>query len=485
MGRRLLAVALRPTAYSLQPVLKLRILIVDDDANTLAQLARAFRMEGLEALIADSAERALELLRREKLDAVVSDVVMPGTSGLQLLDAIGRERPELPVVLVSGQATIEMAVQATRSGAVDFLEKPVSAQKLLLTVENAVRLRRLEEENRELRRQVGDGDLLFRSPAMARVAEQVELVAPTDSAVCILGETGAGKELVARAIHRAGPRRDNPFVKLNCAAVPAELIESELFGHEKGSFTGAISRHIGKFEAAEGGTLFLDEIGDMPAAMQAKLLRVLQEREFERIGSNHVITANVRVIAATNKDLHKLMAAGHFREDLFHRIHVFPIAVPPLRDRPEDVPLLAEHFARQVAARNHWKQARITPEGLNRLARYRWPGNVRELQNAVERALILARGGEISGALIDQLLGGGAAASAGPGARHGFRGRPLKETMDEIEREVVLDALEKHAYQIARTARALGLERSHLYKKCQQLGIDLRSLRSRDLRPET
>ena len=348
--------------------MKLKILIVDDDPNTLAQLARAFRMEGLEAVVAESAETALQRLRENGVDAVVSDVVMPGTSGLELLEAIRRERPDLPVVMISGQATIEIAVRATRSGAIDFLEKPVSAQKLLVTVENAVRLRRLEEENVELRRQmggqVGDGKLLFRSPAMQQVASQVELVAPTDSTVCILGETGVGKELVARAIHRASQRRDGPFVQLNCAAVPAELIESELFGHEKGSFTGAVSRHIGKFEAANGGTLFLDEIGDMPAPMQAKLLRVLQERQFERIGSHRMISADVRVVTATNKDLRRLIAAGQFREDLLHRIYVFPVAVPPLRERLEDVPLLAEHFAREIALRNNWKEARIAPEAL-------------------------------------------------------------------------------------------------------------------------
>ncbi len=461
--------------------MRLKILIVDDDPNTLAQLARAFRMEGLEAVVADSAEKALERLRAETLDAVVSDVVMPGANGLELLEAIRRERPDLPVVMISGQATIEMAVRATRSGAVDFLEKPVSAQKLMVTVENAVRLRRLEEENRELRRQVGDGELLFRSAAMQRVASQIEMVAGTESAVCILGETGVGKELVARAIHRASSRRDGPFVKLNCAAVPAELIESELFGHEKGSFTGAISRHIGKFEAAARGTLFLDEIGDMPAPMQAKLLRVLQEREFERIGSNRVMTADVRVIAATNKDLRRLISAGQFREDLFHRIYVFPIAVPPLCERREDVPLLAEHFAREIAQQNNWKDARIAPEALEKLARYGWPGNVRELRNVVERALILARGGEITGALVDELLGAAPAAAPAAAGRHTAPSsggdRPLKETMDQIERQVVLEALERHGYQISQTARALGLERSHLYKKCQQLGIDLRALR--------
>ncbi len=462
--------------------MKLKILIVDDDPNTLAQLARAFRMEGLEAVVAESAETALQRLRENGVDAVVSDVVMPGTSGLELLEAIRRERPDLPGVMISGQATIEIAVRATRSGAIDFLEKPVSAQKLLVTVENAVRLRRLEEENVELRRQMGDGELLFRSPAMKQVASQVELVAPTDSTVCILGETGVGKELVARAIHRASPRRDGPFIQLNCAAVPAELIESELFGHEKGSFTGAVSRHIGKFEAANGGTLFLDEIGDMPAPMQAKLLRVLQERQFERIGSHRMISADVRVVTATNKDLRRLIAAGQFREDLLHRIYVFPIAVPPLRERLEDVPLLAEHFAREIALRNNWKEARIAPEALERLVRYGWPGNVRELRNVVERALILARGGEIAGPLVDELLGTAPGASGRASSRDsgqfGFRGRPLKETMEEVERQVVLEALEQHGYQIAPTARTLGLERSHFYKKCRQLSIDLRTLRS-------
>ncbi len=459
--------------------MKLKVLIVDDDANTLAQLSRAFRMEGMEAAVADSADKALERLREQSFDAVISDVVMPGTSGLDLLDTIRRERPGIPVVMISGQATIEMAVRATRSGAVDFLEKPVSAQKLAVTVENAVKLRRLEEENRDLRRQLGDSDLVFRSEPMRRVASQIEMVAATESAVLILGETGVGKELVARAIHRASPRRDGPFIKLNCAAVPAELIESELFGHEKGSFTGAISRHVGKFEAAERGTLFLDEIGDMPAPMQAKLLRVLQEREFERIGSNKTITADVRVVAATNKDLRKMMAAGQFREDLFHRICVFPIPVPPLRDRLDDIPPLAEHFTREIAERNNWTQSRLAPDSVEKLSRYSWPGNVRELRNAIERALILARGGEVGGAVIEEVLGAGQAfAPPRPAAGVIPAGdRPLKETMDDLERQVVLSALDRHAYHISQTARALGLERSHLYKKCQQLGIDLRALK--------
>jgi DNA-binding NtrC family response regulator len=457
----------------------MKVLIVDDDPNTLAQLSRAFRMEGQEAVVADSAAKALERLREDQPDAVVSDVVMPGTSGLELLESIRQVRPDVPVVMISGQASIEMAVRATRSGALDFLEKPVSAQKLLVTVENAVRLRRLEDENRELRKLAGDGDLVFTSLAMKKVAEQVEMVAPTESVVCILGETGVGKELVARAIHNASPRHQGPFVKLNCAAVPGELIESELFGHEKGSFTGAISRHIGKFEAAQKGTLFLDEIGDMPAPMQAKLLRVLQEREFERIGSHQPITADVRVVAATHRDLRAMIARGQFREDLYHRIFVFPISVPPLRQRPEDIPLLAGHFAAEIAARNHWKAASLAPDALDRLRGLPWTGNVRELRNVIERALILARGGEITARLISEMLGGAppAPAASSPSPAAGLTDRPLKETMDGLEREVVLAALERHGYSMTQTARALALERSHLYKKCQQLGIDLRAVK--------
>src|SRR5213592_2131798 len=332
-----------------------RILIVDDEASTLASLSRAFRLAGYDAVVCDSAARAIDLLRHERFDLVFSDVVMPGKDGLAMLAELRDIGVATPVIMISGQATIDMAVRATRLGAVDFLEKPVSTEKLLLTVENTLRLARLEEENRQLRRRVGRHELVWKSDVMQRVMAQVDRVAPTESRVCILGETGTGKELVARAVHERSARRERPFVTVNCAAVPTELIESELFGHEKGAFTGAAARHLGKFEQADGGTLFLDEIGDMPLAMQAKLLRVLQEGELERIGGERPVAVNARVIVATHRDLDLLVQQGTFREDLYHRIFVFPIVMPSLRDRTEDIPVLAEHFARQVAEQNGWK----------------------------------------------------------------------------------------------------------------------------------
>src|ERR1022692_10095 len=441
-----------------------RFLIVDDDANTLASLSRAFRLAGEEATIADSGPRALELLRSQSFDLIFSDVVMPGMDGIALLGKIRAMGVTTPVVMISGQATVDMAVRATKLGAVDFLEKPLSSDKLLLTAENALRMVRLERENRELRQRTGGHEIIWTSDAMRRVMAQVERVAAGESRVCILGETGTGKELVARAVHEGSARRKGPFVTLNCAAVPQELIESELFGHEKGAFTGATSRHLGKFEQAHGGTLFLDEIGDMPALMQAKLLRVLEQKEVERIGSDHSIQVDVRVIVATHRNLDELVKKGEFRQDLYHRIFVFPITLPPLRDRSDDIPLLVDYFARAVAEQNDWKAREITADAYAELKRYSWPGNVRELRNVVERLLLLSDDRVDLGTVRQALP----LAEAPPNLSTGN----LSERMDAHEREVIVAELKKHAYKMSDTARALGLERSHLYKKCQQLGID-------------
>src|SRR4051794_24938528 len=368
------------------------LLIVDDDANTLASLARAFRLAGHEATVCDNAARALELLKSQPFDMMMSDVVMPGRDGLALLEDVRNAGIALPVVMISGQANIEMAVRATRLGAADFLEKPLSTDKLLLTVDNVLKLKRLEEENRELRQRVGKHEIVHQGEAMRRVMAQVDRVAASEARVCILGETGTGKELIARAVHERSPRRGNAFVTLNCAAVPGELIESELFGHEKGSFTGAASRHIGKFEQAHKGTLFLDEIGDMPMVMQAKLLRVLEERLVERVGGDRPITVDVRVVVATHRNLDELVKKGVFRQDLYHRVYVFPIVLPALRERADDIPALVDHFAAQVADQNGWKVKAFEPDAIRELQRYSWPGNVRELRNVVERLLLLADG---------------------------------------------------------------------------------------------
>ena len=456
-----------------------QLLIVDDDANTLASLARAFRMAGHEATVCDNADRALELLKSQPFDLMMSDVVMPGKDGLVLLEETRAAGLNLPVIMISGQANIEMAVRATKLGAKDFLEKPLSTEKLLLTIDNTLHLKRLEAENRELRQRVGKHEIVHSGEAMRRVLAQVDRVAASESRVCILGETGTGKELIARALHERSAHRSQPFVTLNCAAVPGELIESELFGHEKGSFTGAVSRHIGRFEQANHGTLFLDEIGDMPLVMQAKLLRVLEEGQVERVGGDRSIPVNVRVIVATHRNLDELVKKGSFRQDLYHRIYVYPLVLPPLRERTEDIPALVSHFAAQVAAQNGWKTQLFTPDAIRELQRYSWPGNVRELRNMVERLMLLAEG-QVDAPTVRLALPQVDGAVPTPGASANgaprFEG-PLSQRVDAFERDQILSELKRHNQRMTDTARALGLERSHLYKKCQALGIDLRAMR--------
>jgi DNA-binding NtrC family response regulator len=449
------------------------LLIVDDDPSTLASLARAFRLAGHEATVCDNAARALDLAKSQAFDMMLSDVVMPGKDGIALLEDLRSLGITLPVVMISGQANIEMAVRATRLGALDFLEKPLSTDKLLLTVDNVLKLKRLEDENRDLRQRVGKHEIVHSGERMKLVMAQVDRVAASETRVCILGETGTGKELIARALHERGPRKDGPFVTLNCAAVPAELIESELFGHEKGSFTGAASRHLGKFEQANHGTLFLDEIGDMPILMQAKLLRVLEERQVERVGGDRTIPVDVRVVVATHRNLQELVKKGVFREDLYHRIYVFPLSLPPLRERDGEIPALVAHFAAQVCEVNGWKPKVFLPDAIQELQRYSWPGNVRELRNMVERLLLLADGA-VDGALVRLALPAaeGDAQSAGV-AQSG----PLANRTDAFEREQILAELKRNHQRMTDTAKALGLERSHLYKKCQALGIDLRAMR--------
>jgi len=455
--------------------LKAHLLIVDDEANTLASLSRAFRLAGHEATVCDNAAKALELAKAQHFDLIFSDVVMPGKDGLTLLEELKQQGVSAPVVMMSGQAHIEMAVRATRLGALDFLEKPISSDKLLLTVENALKLRRLETENRQLRQRLGKHEIVWKGDAMKRVMAQLERVAASESRVCILGETGTGKELVARTIHGRSARADELFITLNCAAVPAELIESELFGHEKGSFTGASGRHIGKFEQADQGTIFLDEIGDMPLNMQAKLLRVLEEGEVERIGGDKPVAVNVRVIVATHRDLEARVREERFRQDLFHRIFVFPLVLPPLRERREDIPTLVEHFAAQVCTQNGWKPVPFTDEAMQALQSYAWPGNVRELRNMVERLMLLATESQVDLATVQSALpktsSGATASTTTP------LSGPLAERVQSFEREVILAELRRTHQNMSLAAKALGLERSHLYKKAEQLGIDLRALR--------
>jgi two-component system nitrogen regulation response regulator NtrX len=424
----------------------------------------------------DNAVRALELAKDRCFDLILSDVVMPGRDGIALLEDLRTNGVTSPVVMMSGQAHIEMAVRATRLGALDFLEKPISTDKLLLTVDNALKLKRLENENRELRRRVGKHQIVWRSDGMARIMAQIERIAASEARICIYGETGTGKELAARTLHEKSSRAQAAFVTLNCAAIPADLMESELFGHEKGAFTGAMQRHIGKFEQAHRGTLFLDEIGDMPLTMQAKLLRVLEEGELERIGGDRPIAIDVRVLVATHHDLAELVEQGKFRQDLYHRVVVFPITLPPLRQRADDVPVLVEHFAQQVCAQNGWKPGPFTSEAIDALRVYPWPGNVRELRNTVERLLLLATGGTVDAATVELALPRAKSGIVASSSR--WLSGPLAQQVARFEREAILAELQRQHHHITNTARELGLERSHLYKKCEQLGIDLRAARN-------
>jgi len=452
---------------------KAHLLIVDDEPSTLATLSRAFRLAGHEAAVSDNAGRAMELAKSDRFDLIFSDVVMPGKDGLAFLEELRALGIATPVVMMSGQAHIEMAVRATRLGALDFLEKPISTDKLLLTVENALKLERLESENLDLRQRLGRHEIIWKGEAMKKTMAQLERVATTETRVCILGETGTGKELAARTLHEKSSRASFPFVALNCAAVPAELIESELFGHEKGSFTGAGARHPGKFEQAERGTLFLDEIGDMPLAMQAKLLRVLEGGEVERVGATRPLRVDVRVIVATHRDLEKLVRDGKFREDLFHRIYVFPLSLPPLRERREDIPALVEHFAAQVCAQNGWKRQEFTPRAIEALREYPWPGNVRELRNTIERLMLVAWGEEVDLETVRTVVRPQSEGGAGTQAFSGT----LAAQVESFEREVILSELKRSGFHVTNAAKVLGLERSHLYKKAEQLGIDIRKER--------
>jgi two-component system, NtrC family, nitrogen regulation response regulator NtrX len=450
-----------------------KLLIVDDEANTLASLSRAFRLAGHQVTICDNPVKALELAKTSTFDLIFSDVVMPGKDGLSLLEDLKAQEISTPVVMMSGQAQIEMAVRATRLGALDFLEKPISTDRLLLTVDNVLKLQRLELENRNLKQRLGKHELVWSGDVMRKVIAQVERVAASESRVCILGDTGTGKELIARTLHERSPRGAGPFISLNCASVPAELIESELFGHEKGSFTGAAGRHIGKFEQAQRGTLFLDEIGDMPLPMQAKLLRVLEENEIERLGGDRPIPVNVRVIVATHRNLEALVREGKFRQDLFHRVYVFPLVLPTLRERREDIPLLVSHFAQQICAQNNWKLISFSNDAVDALTRYGWPGNIRELRNVVERSILLESSGEVSGETARLAL-----PSELPAHGDGGYSGSLSDRVQRFERETILAELKRNQYHITNTAKALGIERSHLYKKAEQLGIDMQKPRS-------
>jgi two-component system nitrogen regulation response regulator NtrX len=444
------------------------ILIVDDEAGVRSALSGVLGDEGYDVEAVASGEACLDRLARGAVDVVILDIWLPGMDGLATLARLRERRVDAEVIMISGHGNIESAVRAIKMGAFDFVEKPLSLEKTVLVVRNALRQRQLEAENRALRATVDKRlTMIGESYLMGQLREQVAMAAPTNGRVLIYGENGTGKELVARTVHAMSRRRHGPFVEVNCAAIPEELIESELFGHVKGSFTGAVADRRGKFELADGGTLFLDEIGDMSLKTQAKVLRALQEQVVERVGSSTSIRVDVRVLAATNKELPSEIRAGRFREDLYFRLNVIPIFVPPLRDREADIPMLADHFMAELAREYGRRAKRIDGGALAKLRAYRWPGNVRELRNVIERLMIMVPGDTIT--LPDLAFLDGAAAAAAPLPPGPVT--TLHDAREQFERDYILRALAAQNGNISRTAEVLGVERSNLYRKMRAFGI--------------
>ncbi len=449
------------------------VLVVDDEKNIRKTLRLVLEEEGYAVAEAETAERAIELLQSEPVDLGVFDVRLPGMDGLSLLARARELWRDLPVIVISGHADTPDVVEAMKRGAADFFSKPVDRDRVVVSVRNALSRRSLEERVAALssrERRFAD-EMLGESPAMRRLREDIAKVAPSSGRVLVLGESGTGKELVAEEIHRQSKRASGPFVKVNCAAIPSELIESELFGHEKGSFTGAAARRRGQFEAAHGGTLFLDEIGDMSLSAQAKVLRALQTGEVTRVGSDRAFTVDVRVIAATNKDLEAEVREGTFREDLYFRLAVVPLQAPPLRERLDDVPLLAERFLQLAVRENGLRPKPVDPEVFERLRSYRWPGNVRELRNVCERMVIMS-GERVTAADVPEHVAPRAATpEAGVGDLSRYGRVPLKELRELVERDYILQKLEEHDWNVTQAAQALGIERTNLHKKLKQLGL--------------
>jgi two-component system, NtrC family, nitrogen regulation response regulator NtrX len=447
-----------------------RILVVDDEEGIRKILRQVLEYEGHEVRVAGGGGEAIQLYTDTRPDLVFMDVKMARMDGLEALDRIREHDPSACVVMISGHGNIETAVEATRRGAWDFLEKPLDTDRLLVTIRNALQQRGLAEENLRLRGEVESRyEIVGRSFAIRALLDRIEKVAPTDARVLITGENGTGKELVARALHRLSGRSEAPFVEVNCAAIPSELIESELFGHMRGSFTGAHADRAGKFEQADGGTLFLDEIGDMSLAAQAKVLRALQEGIVTRVGGERPIRVDVRVIAATNKAIEDEIAAGRFREDLYHRLNVVPIRVPPLRERRDDIPMLVRHFAEKAIAEQRLPIRQFTDGALDLLARLDWSGNVRELRNTVERLLILGRSGDVSEADVERLVGG---AQASDSLSAEMLGAPtFAEFKERAERAYILAKLREHDWNVSETARSIEMPRSNLYKKIEKYNL--------------
>ncbi len=447
------------------------ICIVDDEPSILNTLSSILEDEGYQVTIAKTGGEALKVIPMDPPDVVILDIWMPEFDGLEVLKRVREQFPNMPVIMMSGHGSVETAVKATKLGAYDYLEKPLDLEKVTILVRNALHQRKLEEENVTLRVKVErQSKLVGASPIMEQLRQQIAAAAPTHSRVLISGENGTGKELVARAIHLQSPRHNRPFVEVNCAAIPETLIETELFGHERGAFTGAVSQKRGKFDFADGGTLFLDEIGDMSLATQAKVLRVLAEQQFTRVGGEKLIKVNVRVIAASNKDFQQEIEKGNFREDLFYRLNVLPIEIPPLRARREDIPALTQHFLEIHADEQGVKLKEITPEALTLLARHEWPGNIRELRNQVERLMIMVPKNLIE---VDDVL---------PFMPRGVnRISPmdaydsLRDARNAFEREYIATRLRENNWNVSKTADDLKIERSHLHRKIKLLNVELRS----------
>ena len=467
--------------------MKPRILVIDDEAAIRDSLRMILEYENYEFVGAASGPDGISQVKRDPPDMVVLDIKMPGTNGLETLAEIRKVDESLPVAMISGHGTITDAMQATRLGAFDFIEKPFTSERVLVTVQKGLELRSLRRENRELKLAMeAKYEIVGDSPALRRVLEAVQRAAPTNATVLLLGESGVGKELVARTIHRNSPRAGQRFIQVNCAAIPEELIESELFGHEKGSFTGATEKQIGKFEQGDRGTIFLDEIGDMSARTQAKVLRVLQEQEVERLGSARTIKVDVRVIAATNKNLEDAIQRGEFRDDLYFRLNVIPIRVPPLRERREDIPQLVQHFAKRTSEEHNLKPKRFDPRAMEGLQRYRWRGNIRELRNTIERVMIMSPGDVVRVEDLPAEVRGespsrqapvaepGASASQARSEPAGTTAPPpgtLREFKEAAERAFLVDKLRENNWNISKTAEVIDTPRSNLYKKLEQYGI--------------
>jgi two-component system nitrogen regulation response regulator NtrX len=446
------------------------ILIVDDEPGVRTALGGVLRDEGYDVDAVSSGEACLERLVREPVDLVILDVWLPGIDGLATLARLRERQVDAQVVLISGHGNIESAVRAIKLGAFDFVEKPLSLDKTVLVVRNALRQRRLEAENRALRERVDRPDTIVgESPVVRHLREQIATAAPSNGRVLIYGENGTGKELVARSIHSQSRRRTGPFIDVNCAAIPEELIESELFGHVRGAFTGAVSDRRGKFEAADTGTIFLDEIGDMSLKTQAKVLRALQEQAVEPVGGTARVRVDARVLAATNKDLQVEIRAGRFREDLYFRLSVIPIYVPPLRERREDIPLLAGHFMAEFAREYGRRFKQFEPGALSVLCGYQWPGNVRELRNVIERLMIMVSGDTISDRDLAFLGQGGAVQPEDEPST--TAGLTLHAARDRFERDYILKTLAAQHGNMSRTAEVLGVERSNLYRKMRGFGV--------------